>query len=226
MVTVDNALYVKGGWDKQGICVACRARYMLSSDEPLCDFCKKNGIGCVKRFPRFYYKHDWRPPGFRGRNGLDPLSACKPCQSTKTKCDQVEPCCSCCRERGVECVYGGARDEVRATAVGSSGGEQDQSTSSASIVQNTTGPYVFPCAESWPCTGNAVCYYCREKKSQEIPASELVKELPMTEDESSANEADSKEKYEQVVEALNIRVDGWELVDRDEIEEEMKEDAK
>lgn len=211
MITVGNALYVKGGWDKQGICIACRARYILSSDEPLCDSCKKNGIGCVERFPRFYYKPGWRPPGFREREGLDPSTDCMPCKSTKTRCDQLESGCSCCRERGVECVYVGSRDIVRLTV----GGQQDQSSPPA---QDALEPYVFPCAEDWPCTGSAVCYYCRENSSPASPARE-------TQDESSASRADASDRYEQVLEALNSRVDEWEIVDRDEIEEEMKEAA-
>jgi len=202
MVDVGKALYVKGGWDKQGICIACRAKDIHPSSEPLCDSCKKNGIGCVERFPRFYYKPDWRPPGFMEREDLDPSTACMPCKSTETRCDQVEAVCSCCRERGVECLYGTSRDIVRFTV----GREQDRlrlPTPALDMLKPCS--YVFPCAEGWPCTSNAVCYYCREKTSLGSPAPET--------------------QHEQVLEALNSQVDEWEIVDRDEIEEEMKDAA-
>jgi hypothetical protein len=94
------------------------------------------------------------------------------------------------------------------------------------MVQNTSETYVFPCAEEWPCTGNPVCYYCQEKRSQESLALETVEEPPATEEESSTDQTDKKLQYERIIEAQRIQLDGWHLVDREEIEEEMEGNGK
>lgn len=101
-----------------------------------------------------------------------------------------------------------------------------QTVSSNQSVPKAVGNYVFPCAAGWPCSGSARCYYCRDKFVKGSSVLEAVEEVSTTGTDSNLNQESAEEQSEAMLEAQRVELEGWHLVDMDEIEEDIKADGK